>query len=466
MKRLLFVCSVFQYSRETFAVLERFATSGFEVHVLIGWSGAVADAYEERCREAGFAIHRPPARLRYGDPGDDAAPPGEDIDTVPAPLTPEPETRRFRRPLAVLRQARRFGHELLADVHPTVVLGGPYFSCGTFDQGIARAARSRGIPYCCLPVSPYLGERNAVQARFALYANGLLDRHCLVDHSLLGRVLARVARSWWREQDGVALFPWGPTTLLAARLGGLLDPNPWQQPSELYDLCFVESDFSRDLLVGSGYPQGKVVVSGKPLLDSVFERLGDVEHEERVFRSLGLEAGAPFVLCNVEPGYEHRYRSWDEHWERFHEVARALQRTDEPIVLSLHPLCDPRNYRFVEQEYGFRLCEDYKIAELYPYCALSVSFPCSTNLLAALFDKPLVIFDFLGDTRPDSPRAPEYRLPGARFAYSGDELYRELTVALGENDASAAAPASDHGVPAGQRIVDEVCGRFALAASA
>src|SRR5207247_596473 len=74
MKRALFVISVFQFSRETFPVLERCASAGLDVHVLVGWTGDTAEAYIEQCASAGFTVHRPPADIRYGDPRAAAAP--------------------------------------------------------------------------------------------------------------------------------------------------------------------------------------------------------------------------------------------------------------------------------------------------------------------------------------------------------------------------------------------------------
>ena len=87
-----------------------------------------------------------------------------------------------------------------------------------------------------------------------------------------------------------------------------------------------------------------------------------------------------------------------------------------PVVLSLHPLCDAARYDFAEDKYGVFICRDYKIHELYPFCAFSISFPCSTNLLASMFKKPLVIYDFFGLTNTNADSALMHALPGACIA--------------------------------------------------
>jgi hypothetical protein len=232
--------------------------------------------------------------------------------------------------------------------------------------------------------------------------------------------------------------------MLAALLTGLMPSNPWQQPSADYDVCFVESDFSKQLLLESEYQEEKIVVSGKPLLDAVLRNLDDRDHVARMYRHLDLPIDSPFILCNVEPTFEHDYSTWEDHWRRFRELMNCLHKTGVNVVLSLHPWCDPRNYRFVREEYGFSLSEDYKIVELFPYCALTVSFPCSTNTTAARLGVPLVIYDWLGATREETAGSERYRLPGAHLAYT----FADVTKAVNE-----LAREPDFGRPRHQRLV-------------
>jgi hypothetical protein len=100
------------------------------------------------------------------------------------------------------------------------------------------------------------------------------------------------------------------------------------------------------------------------------------------------------------------------------------------IVLSLHPLCRIEDYGFVEERAGFKVVDKPAIHEIYPYCRLVVSHPCSTNLLAGDFGKPLVIIDHAEFTREGAARAELFRLPGALYAYSAAELAERLPQAL------------------------------------
>jgi hypothetical protein len=250
-----------------------------------------------------------------------------------------------------------------------------------------------------------------------------------------------------------------PLSMFAARLMDLLEYNPWQKPVESYDLVFVESEFTRKMLADSGFHASKIIVSGKPLLDEVFERLGDQNYRGQLYEELGLKDGERFVLFNVEPNY---YRTPDEYWGYFRSWMECLKGARRPVVMSLHPLCDPEQYEFVPKEYGYVIAMRRKIAEIYPYCDMVVSFPCSTNTLSQVFKKPLIIYDVLGMTREGARPGDPYRFPGALYAYSPDDLARYLKSVEGgssDGEGSGVAPGLR---PACEIVYRSVAERFAV----
>jgi hypothetical protein len=467
-RRALFIVSVYQFSHESFPLLVRFRDAGFDVHVVAGWSGDSADEYIRRCGDAGFGTHRPPVDARYGDYRFPQGP--RPAESAPSRVGP---VRALRRRIGltlydariVVRALRRFGMikrfstELFDNVDPDVVLAGPYHSCGKADEGIAKLATRRKIPYCCYSVRPYLGERYAISTRFSDADRSRLSSHVVAENGLLNRLLARVFPSWTRTLDGLRLFPFDPRFMLAAKLSGLLPRNPWQQPSELFDLCLVESDLARDLLVESGYDLRKIAVTGKPVLDEVLEHASNPQRETETRRELGLAEHEAFVLCNIEPTAEHDYVSWDEHWRRLRSLMEALTETRLPIVLSLHPLCEPHKYEWIETEFGFRFAGGRSMLELIPYCTVVVSYPSSLNPTVVSLGKPLVVYDFLGSTRAGQPGADLYRLPSAPIVYDSTGL-GPLVVELARSKPSAAV--AEH-TSAGERSVDAVIERFGLA---
>jgi len=428
-RRVLFVFSIYHYYREMLPVAEYYHRQGYQVHVLIGFRGATASEACDKCKAIHINVHWVPSELGYGDHLAADSQRGKDrsVNSRRSLL------RSIGVFLSLLRKdmaIQRFADSLISSIVPDMVFGGPYHSCGEIDNGIAKVVRRRGVPYCCLPVSPYVGERQAVFARFNNLAVGMISPEIEANRSGVHRCLARFFPEWTRTRDNRQAFMFDPLAMAASRVTGLLPANPWQKPSEDYDVVFVESEFSRKLLLESKYDCERIIVAGKPLLDKIFDNLKDKTHGAEVRRKLDLDVDEPFILCNVEPSAEHRYSSWEDHWDRFARLMESLKATGWKIVLSLHPLCDPDKYKFVEQKYDFRLALDYKMAELYPHCSVAVSFPCSTNVLASVFNKPLVIYDFFGLTDQAAPQSGLYRLPGALFAYGTQELVDRLREAL------------------------------------
>jgi hypothetical protein len=450
LSRALVVSAVYQHARESFPLVQALSRENVDTHVLVGWRGPSADEYAAQVEDAGATVHRVPADLAYADPW------AHEEGKAPRASRRSPARRAasrllrpvrsaiwFGRAVARFRRARVFGERLVRDLRPSVVIGGAYRSAGTFDQGIARAANAERILYCCVPYSPYLGEAHAVDGRFVQISEGMIPvEPYRADSTAVRRLVAQLFPDWTREQDGLRIFSWHPQTMVAARLAGSLDRRPWLQPSPSYDVVFVESDFSRDLLLRDGFDPSRVVVSGKLLLDEVFARAGDHDHAARLRDALGLADGQPWALFNVEPAYEHGFLDRAAHTSRFERMLDQVRDSGLAPVLSLHPLCAPGDYAYVREKFGVAI-PDATIFDLYPYCTVSVSFPCSTNTLAPIFGKPLVVYDdLLGATRAETPGSERFRIPGARYVYDVAELGAAVAEA-----AAASVPPNATSVP-------------------
>jgi len=425
----LFVVSIYNYHREVFPVVREFCDHGWRVAVIIGWQGQLADEAASDYARLGCSVGRLEPDIAYGDPT---------LAMVSGRHAPTP-TRKpssLRRPLSVAFQLRAMlrvkavVERMLSSINPSVVLCGPFHSCGTFDNAIAAWARTQRIPLCCYPVSAYHGAKGAVRARFQNLRVGMLPPAIGIRYDVLNRALAWLFPAWTRRRDADGIFMWDPTRMLAAWLSGLLERDTWQKPATGMSAVYVFSEFSRQLLEESGYPMERVVVSGTPLLDAVFRQAHDPTWRRVLFADLELRDDEEFVLFNVEPSAEHHYADWDEHWRNFHTMMQIVTGVGMPVVLSLHPLCRESDYAFAETQYGVRISRRHKIYDLYPHCRIAVSFPCSTNLVAEVFGKPLVIYDFHDMAGPDSDRASEYRLPGALIGHTPAELEERVRVAL------------------------------------
>ena len=405
--------------------MEDFLRNGWHVVTAIGWLGRTADDAASDYAALGCEVMRLPDDMAYAGIESNASKSAAAKAPEARPPTRPGLLRRVASSVRLIMPMRNMGGRLsrfMDSVKPDVVLSGPFHSCGRFDNGFAREARRRGILHCCYPVSGYHGTQGSVSARFSNLAMGMLPPVLRSDYDLLNRCLAWAFRGWTQTRDGKTIFMWDPVIMLAARLTGLMARDIWQKPSPDFDTVFVFNRFSLNLLESNGFPMDKVVVSGIPLLDASVTRAADPAARQAMLADLGLADGEAFLLFNVEPSAEHHYCDWDRHWENFRAMMRLVTAQGLPVVLSLHPLCRPDDYLFAESEFGVRISRAWKIHDLYPVCAFVVSFPCSTNLIAEVFGKPLAIYDFFLMAHPDSPRVAEFRLPGALVGHTIDQI--------------------------------------------
>jgi hypothetical protein len=430
----LFVVSIYNYHREVRPVVEAFRRNGWKVTTAIGWLGRTADEAASDYDAMGCCILKLPADIAYQDA--ESSHIGKSTMSQRKPQQTD-KRRLIRRlvsfallTLRLLNMRRRVAH-FMNELKPHIVFQGPFHSCARFDNGFAREVRRRGVMHCCYPVSAYHGRKPAVMARFNNLALGMLPTLLRADFDLINRFLAWALPDWTQTHNGVTIFMWDPLTMLISRLTGLIERDVWQKPSPDFDAVFVFNYFSQNLLKSNGFPMNKVVVSGIPLLDASVARMADPVARLTMLADLNLDDGEPFLLFNVEPSAEHHYCKWDRHWENFCAMMRLVTALGLPVVLSLHPLCRLEDYLFAEPEFGVRIARTWKIHDLYPACAFVVSFPCSTNLIAEVFDKPLAIYDFFLIAHPDSPRVAEFRLPGALVGHTIDEIAANVSQLAG-----------------------------------
>lgn len=458
MSKVLFVVSIYNYHREVQPVVASFMRSGWQVIVAIGWLGRTADEAAAAYSSLGCTVERVPEAMAYrGDIPQSKAisaakPIGRSGEKKPG------ITRRLiglvgilLRMLAVKNWVARF----MSRIQPDVVLSGPFHSFGSFDNAFLSASRRSAVLHCCYPVSAYHGKKGSISARFSNLEMGMLPEILRSEFDVLNRLMATLFPQWTQTNEGMTIFMWEPMGMLAGRLTGLMDDDVWQKPSPSFDAIFVFNRFSRDLLASNDFPMDRVFIVGTPLLDDVAARASDPEACRHLHADLGLGADESFLLFNVEPSAEHHYCDWDKHWQNFRTMMGIVTKQGLPVVLSLHPLCRLEDYAFAEGEFGVRISRRWKIHDLYPHCRLVVSFPCSTNLIAETFGKPLAIYDFFMMAHPDSPRVDEFRLPGALVGHTLTEIeanIRQLAAAAASSGQAAAVSPAPTFVPASEAI--------------
>jgi hypothetical protein len=464
--------------RELLPVLLSFNEAGWRVVAYVGRSGPQAAAAVEELGRTGIHAALIPTGVGY-EADEPATVRSEEADEKLGASAPAPSGRPtgsavrdsplkaglrrvfVHRLVAFWRYYRRalcnrkWAARIVTEHSPDAVLLNMFHSVGEVDNAVLRSSRQAGIPVHCLTNSPYLGELAHRVARLNHLRTGMAGPDIKADYDLLNRLVAHFAPSWTRTLgDGTVVFYWDPVRILAAKAAGLGMNRMWLKPSLDFDKVFVFSEFSRDLLLESGYPAQKIVVAGQPLLDEILQRRHDPARQRQISSHIGVPTGKPYLLLNIEPAMEHDYARADEHWRHFHEVMRACHGHGLPVVLSLHPLCSLDDYRFAEAQYGARISTDVFIHELYPSCAVSVSFPCSTNLLALRFRKPLIVYDFYNVIDRDAESARLNRLPGMLVARTEDALWAHIAAAVAP--ARSDSPAGIHAEEACSIILETV----------
>lgn len=442
MRRALFVLSTGHLAlKELRPVIVHFHKTGWAVDVRIGRSGPEARAAIEGLSLSGIAAQFIPDSIGYeaenhgaevGAPSRPTGTPGflskigrATYKGIKVALKPFLVHRlvAFFRHLGVAVRNRRWGEDLLRESKPDAVLITAFLSVGQVDNAVLRAANRNRIPVFCLTNSPYVGELPCRVARLNHLRTGMAGPEIRKEFDALNRFIAYVSPDWTRTlADQSIVFYWDPMRILASHVAGLGMNRMWCKPSMDFDIVFLFSEFSRTLLLESGFSSEKLVVAGQPLLDEIFATASSESRRREIAEHIGVPDGDPFLLVNIEPGFEHNYVTADEHWRHFHEVMLATTAHGIPVILSLHPLCRTDAYGFAEAKYGVRISSGISIHELYPKCSVSVSFPCSTNLIALDLGKPLVIYDFYDMVDRDAEISRLNHLPGAMVARNEEEL--------------------------------------------
>jgi len=433
--KILVYHSIVHQHREVGPAIDHLAINGMRMTLLLGWRGPSADEAADHYAALGIDVLRVPHELAYDDPNAPShqaqiAPPEAPDVGSGGPSRWRQGIRRLLGFVIALRSAaktRRYAEHLLMHTTPDIIIIGTDHSCGRCHNALKRAAQKQGIPCVSIPYSSLLSTAIAERSVFYRLKYGMVAPQLRADHGVTNRIFSHLAPSWTREKGGVRLFRFDPLNTLAARLYGLVDLDPWQNPSHDIDLYLAPTDHAMRLLAESGFPMDKVKLVGMPRLDKVAGKLATVGLRSELLNGLGIPDDASFILWNMEPGWEHGYRSVTEHWSQVKAIAASLRDTRMPVVISLHPLCHHSDYEFIEETPDFVISRNSAIHDLLPFSALVISYLCSTNIIASIFGKKSIIFDPKRYVAEDGESVGDHRVPGSEVVHSLEELANAIT---------------------------------------
>jgi hypothetical protein len=246
---------------------------------------------------------------------------------------------------------------------------------------------------------------------------------------------------------------------LPGLLFGILPKNPWTLGGGYATRMAVENKFYHDELIKQGTDKSKMVVTGKPSSDLIYETNHNNDTDS-LRGELEIPSGKKVLLCAVPQLAEHDLFGWERHWWEITFLIYTFSRLrDVSIVLSLHPRSEPAEYRPIAKKYGAVIAKR-RVHELLPICDVFVATFSTTVMLAIGLGKPAVVIDFYNldyDVYDKAPGVLVIRnrnelLPNLEKLFYNDEYYRDLA-------ASQKEPAADWITLDGrctERVVNEI----------
>lgn len=470
--KVFFFFSVPQYHLESRELVRYFHSQGASCEVHLAFSGRTVGEAQEFYAKIGVPCTATDADFRYEEAqGDDSKP--------PQPITVEEilsrieksaydlgrlafELKRIAQTAARYVRVREEAGQLLERIAPDVVFQGSFLSCGRLDNALTKLCHERGIPCFCLPYTPIVSTRLSMEGRLSNILTGMVKANHVYDpHNWIHRFIKAVFPDWIHQVLNVPLMSFVDYEMLAAKLAGIGEPWPWQKPSLHFDAFFVWTEMARSLALEepSRFPASKVHVFGAPRLDPVSAVLQNGELEKKVCGKLGLTL--PYVLLHIPPSFEHRVLSREDHFRNVDMLCGIAKSAGLPVAIALHPLANIPDYLDTFRKHGVCFDPSLDITELFPLASVVMAHPSSTNYLANIFAKPLVVYDLQRELWTET----DWTIYAAGTKYRGlDEA--GLHQAFGEAVSAAAGVAETAPPPlACRKIYEFTCRRLGFAAS-
>jgi hypothetical protein len=277
---------------------------------------------------------------------------------------------------------------LFEKVDPAAVLLADERRVGLYG-GMLHAARRRGRLTMVIPYA------------LSDLPDMVLPRKDKPDH-YVDRRPYRLIKAWIRRRHpdqvyesevGPLLFYPAVETLVLASLG-ILPPKPWVIGGGWADVVGLIGEADRRRFVEQGAPPQKMIVTGQPSLDVLYEtwqRKDDLC--QRLAVDYGLDGDKPFVVFAVPQLGEHKITGWEEHWAANMAVTETLAATGANVLLSLHPRSDPEQYAFLEDRFGVHILRE-PLSEALPAADIFVATYSSTVRWAVLLRIPAIVVDY------------------------------------------------------------------------
>jgi len=259
------------------------------------------------------------------------------------------------------------------------------------EAAMIRAARERGCPTVVVPFA-YSGSDDVAYTRIRRY--GSLHKLDSGPFGLLKRWIRRkYPTQIYQSVHGPLIF-FTPTMTIALSLLRMLPPNPWCSGGGLSDAVAVSGEEDRERYIRMGVPQTKIVITGEPSHDSLFEaREAKTSLLSELRTRYGLSAEGKVIVCALPHLAEVEVMDWTQHWNEIEFLVESLASTGANVLVSLHPKSTFNKYEFLEGKFKVHLLHE-PLRDVLPVADIFVATYSSTVRWAVLLGIPTIVVDF------------------------------------------------------------------------
>ena len=186
------------------------------------------------------------------------------------------------------------------------------------------------------------------------------NRH--VNKNFLCWVTGYLFPKWTFDYKGKKILKSAPYLILSAELFKHSPENPWVMNSGSADSIAVESQFMKSYFGAVGIPLEKMIVTGYPSLDHLFEIIQNkASYRIRLSEVSGLDTRKRWVVCAVPPSQWPRagvgFKTYEQFLQEFINFFRQM--TDVEVLFKFHPrigeaaaqkTCDQLGIKYFSQD--------------------------------------------------------------------------------------------------------------------
>ena len=132
--------------------------------------------------------------------------------------------------------------------------------------------------------------------------------------------------------------------------------NPWVLGASLCDVVMVNGQYERKRLINYGMDERKVIVTGDPELDLLFEMNKEkTSIRECLYKEHSFDSDQKLMVLALPQLYEHKIVDFQTHWTIIYFILNEIEKHKVNLLISLHPKMKLEDYSFLEEKYNLSI---------------------------------------------------------------------------------------------------------------